>query len=148
MSFICNYDNRSSFDYIFSVYTKDDPDLIALKKRVAENNKFIRTFARRHKNVRDSIVFKKVRLMARGPRRIWAKQDFQYSRFGTYPQYDASLPHKYAEYFDVYCGEDRDALIDLKREINEGLTRSQYNKICELEYQANALRWEAKMRVA
>ena len=47
MSFICNFENRHTDNYKFSVYTKDDPDLLHLKMLVAAHNKRIRDYAKR-----------------------------------------------------------------------------------------------------
>lgn len=141
MSFICNFNNRSSFAYRFSIYDKTDKDFVALKKLVHENNKRCREFARRFGVVNDYTKLQRIRLMARGPRKIWSMQDYNCSH-----AYDQSLPHKYAEYFDVYVDEDLEARADLVREINEGMTKTQYKRILELEHQAQQLRREAKER--
>lgn len=142
MSFICNFDNRSTFAYKFSVYSKSDPDFVALKQLVKANNERCRDYARRSGRVDDYFKLQRIRLMARGPRKIWSIQD--YNCKGAYQSY---LPHKYAEYFDVYVDEDVEARADLIREINDGMTKTQYNRIRELEMQANQLRREAEERV-
>ena len=142
MSFICNFDNRSTFAYKFSIYSKSDPDFVALRKLVKANNERCREYARRSGKVDDYFKLHRIRLMARGPRKIWSLQD--YNCKGAYQSY---LPHKYAEYFDVYVDENPDARADLVREINDGLTKTQYNRILELEHEANRLRREAHERV-
>lgn len=141
MSFICNFNNRSTLAYKFSVYDKNDPDLIALQEMVKDHNKRNRDYVRALGKVTDDINIQRIRLMARGPRKIWSLQD----RNCAYA-YQSYLPHKYAEYFDVYVDEDVDARNDLIREVKEGLTRTQYNKILELEYQARKLRFEGQQR--
>lgn len=130
MSFICNFGNRETFAYKFSVYTKDDADLIALKKRVRENNELSRRRARRLNTVEYSPKILKVVLMARGPRTIWAKQEQRHPR-----TYDTYLPHKYADYFDVYCRADREATEALRMEIEEGMTPTMVKKKRDHEFE-------------
>lgn len=141
MSFICNFDNRCTFAYKFSIYNKSDPDFVALRQLVKKNNMRCRDDARRSGRVNDYVKLQRIRLMARGPRKIWSLQDYNCA-----DAYHSYLPHKYAEYFDVYVDEDDDARTDLIREIKEGLTRTQYNKILELEFKAKMLRYEAQQR--
>jgi hypothetical protein len=147
MSFICNFDNRSTMAYRFSVYTKDDKDLIALKERVKKNNELVRTRSRKHGFVYGEIL--RIRLMSRGPRRIWAKQDFDHPSYysGTFGQYDAYLPHRYAEYFDVYVDQDSDAEDVLRTELKTGMTRSMQQKKSRLEFEARMIEWEGKQRL-
>lgn len=141
MSFICNFNNRSTLAYKFSVYNKNDPDLIALQEMVKDHNKRNRDYVRTVGKVTRDINIQRVRLMARGPRKIWSLQDYNSTR-----AYQAYLPHKYAEYFDVYVDEDVDARTDLIREVEEGLSRAQYNKILDLEHRARMLRFEGQQR--
>ena len=142
MSFICNFGNRETFAYKFSVYTKDDADLIALKKRVRENNELSRRRARRLNTVEYSPKILKVVLMARGPRTIWAKQEQRHPR-----TYDTYLPHKYADYFDVYCSEDRDATEALRVEIEEGMTPTMVKKKRDLQFEIWKIDHDARQAV-
>jgi len=130
MSFICNFGNRETLAYTFSVYTKDDPDLIALKKRVREHNARSRSRARSTGSMQYSADLLAVRLMPRGPRSIWAKQQQRHPR-----AFDSYLPHEYADYFDVYCSEDRDATEALRVEIEEGMTPTMVKKKRDHEFE-------------
>jgi hypothetical protein len=142
MSFICNFGNRETLAYKFSVYTKDDADLIALKKRVRENNELSRGRARRMGTMKYSPKILKVRLMARGPRTIWAKQEQRHPR-----TYDAYLPHEYADYFDVYCSEDSEATEALRVEIEEGMTPAMVKKKRDLQVEIWKIDHDARQAV-
>ena len=66
--------------YKFSVETPNDPQIDILKQTVSEYNK-------------DVDKKKRVRLMGRGPRKIYETKPNQYQSY---------LPYKFAKYFDVY----------------------------------------------
>jgi hypothetical protein len=133
-------------DYRFSIVTKQDPDLINLKLDVAKYNaavrKDVREFAEHYspKRTRKYMEYRplhRIRIMARGARAFWAKQDG--AGFGAY---DSSLPHKYAEYFDVYRGEDSHAMYYFREQIELMITPSQQRLINSLSDEAFALKLE------
>jgi hypothetical protein len=66
--------------YKFSVETPNDPQIDILKQTVSEYNKNVD-------------MKKRVRLMGRGPRKIYETKPGQYQSY---------LPYKFAKYFDVY----------------------------------------------
>jgi len=66
--------------YKFSVETPNDPQIDILKQTVSEYNKNVD-------------IKKRVRLMGRGPRKIYETKPGQYQSY---------LPYKFAKYFDVY----------------------------------------------
>lgn len=72
--------------YKFSVETPNDPQINTLKQTVSKYNKDV-----------DSGIYldikKRVRLMGRGPRKIYETKPGQYQSY---------LPYKFAKYFDVY----------------------------------------------
>lgn len=141
MSFIKNMDNRFSFDYRFSVTTKTDDDLISLRKMISEFNERYRKGSRmRGKCLTGSLL--RVSIMARGPRAVHARRDYNYP--GAARAYDSSLPHQYAEYFDVYVHEDSDAMYYFRKELETGLTRANQRKISDLKYEIMKIEWEAK----
>lgn len=125
--------------YRFSVRSKSDKDLLALKKDVNLRNKFLRANARRMKDkygTDRALMYLKIRklervkLMARGPRAVWARADMQHCR-----AYDSSLPHQYAMYFDVYVLTDWTSQRVLETEIQEGLSPSQQAAIARAGYE-------------
>lgn len=136
----CNIaeDGRTE-SYRFSVESKSDKDLLGLKKDINLRNKYLRENARRMKEkygTDRALMYLKVRklervkLMARGERAYWAREDFQHCR-----AYDSSLPHKYATYFDVYVHTDWTNQRVLETEIQEGLTASQQAAIAKAGYE-------------
>ncbi len=101
-----NHENRCSNSYKFSVKDKNDPLILALKKRCVEHNKYTRKTAYKYGwNMNDGwLSLRRITLKARGPRAIHAKA------MGYHPRaYDQSLPHRFAKYFDVYYHEDTHA---------------------------------------
>ena len=143
MSFICNFENRYTDNYKFSVYTKDDPDLLHLKMLVAAHNKRIRDYAKRfNKMPKHNGAFgelKRVALMARGPRQV--------NGVPLHPNAVTSLRHEYAVYFDVYIASSSENYW-LQRQIDTGLTRSELKKYDTLTYEATKLEWQGKRRLA
>jgi len=126
----CNVEDWARTDsYRFSVQSKFDKDLLALKRDIRRRNKHIRQYARETKEkygldrvnmYLDRVKLERVKLQARGPRTYWAKRNGFHNRF-----YDQSLPHDYAVYYDVYVLNDWTAQQILNTELREGLTSSQ-----------------------
>lgn len=140
MSFICNFTNRSSGAYKFSVYSKDDPDLLHLKQLVKDKNERLRTYARKHQEIPTWYgELQCVKLMARGSRRLNGKL--------LHSNADSSLRHQYAEYFDVYVHSSYENYW-LQRELETGMTRSEMNKYDKHMSEARWLEWQGKRRLA
>lgn len=79
----------------------------------------------------------RVRLMARGPRAVHAIAN------GLYPRsWDSFIPHKYAEYFDVYRGSDSHAMYKFRDQIENNLTPGQQALIDKLRHESWALEIE------
>lgn len=140
MAFLTSMSNRTTFNYKFSVYTKDDPALLALKKRVRAQNKATRKMARKFGTYHDRFPLRKITLMARGPRQV--------NGVPLHPNAVTNLRHEYAVYFDVYCSIDHDAERALIHEIETGITPTMQKKIDNLRYQANVIEWKAKRNIA
>ena len=98
-----NYHNRSSAGYQFSVGRKDHQLVKQLKIKCAIHNKWMRDACIKHNWTmeRSWQTLKRVTCMARGPRAKHAKA------LGYYPRaFDQNLPHKFAQYFDIYYIDD------------------------------------------
>lgn len=148
MAFIKSSNNRSTLNYRFSVYTKDDKDLKALQNQIAEHNKNVRRFAKKFGTTKHAWLSQKlmrIRVMGRGPRKIWSLQDYPHNKRGS--SYDSYLPQKYAEYFDVYVCEDHDQMNALQVELETGMTASMQRRKAQLEYEACMIEWEGKQRL-
>lgn len=148
MAFIKSSNNRSTLNYRFSVYTKDDKDLKALRNQIAEHNKNVRHFARKFGTTKHGWLRQKlmrIRVMGRGPRKIWSLQDYPHNKRGS--SYDAYLPQKYAEYFDVYVCEDHDQMNTLQVELETGMTASMQRRKYELEFEARRIEYEGQLRL-
>ena len=114
--------------YRFTVSSKTDKDLLALKENVKRYNKRARDYIRAvYNNFQGNpphgygMEILRVTLMARGPRAKFAVADYGFAR-----AYDQTLPHKYAQTFDVYCGVDSYAMTRLEYELENGLTPGQH----------------------
>ena len=129
-------------NYRFSVETKDDKDLLALKKDIADQNAYARHEIRNGGKMRGyktpyGFEVQRVILMGRGPRRD--KDGFLY-----HSNADCSLRHEFAEYFDVYVTGDSTAMWMLRRERDTGLTSGQLKKMDALD----RARWKQEMAEA
>lgn len=140
MSFICNFENRYTDNYKFSVYTKDDPDMLHLKKLIASHNERVRNYVKRFNKMPSHIgELKRVALMARGPRQV--------NGVPLHSNAVTSLRHEYAVYFDVYTASSSENYW-LQRQIETGLTRSELKKYDTLTHEAMKLEWQGKRRLA
>ena len=97
-----NHEKRGSLMYRFTVSHKKHPLVLDLKKKAAKHNAHARKFALKHNwELGNWNSLMRVRLMPRGPRVKHALADGHNRRY-----YDQYLPHKHAEYFDVYYADD------------------------------------------
>ena len=140
MAFLTSMSNRTTLNYKFSVYTKDDPALLALKKRVRAQNKATRKMTRKFGTYNNRFPLRKITIMARGPRKVDGKL--------LHPNAFTNLRHEYAVYFDVYCSVDHDAERALIHEIETGITPTMQKKIDQLRYEANVIEYKAKRNIA
>ena len=155
MSFykICRNPNEfRTEDYRFSVLTKSDPDLLALKSDVKKHNAEVRARVRdvletrgkeRAMEYLNLCQLHRVRLMARGARAKHARAN------GLNPRaWDSFIPHEYAEYFDVYRGSDSNAMYWFRDQIETGVTPSQRAAIRKAQFaiMAFTMKEERKLR--
>lgn len=101
-----NYARTSDYQGTTDDY-KTDTDVLALKESVARNNSYVRETSRRYGRVIGTLG--RVRIKGRGPRKS--------------SSYHTQLNE--ATHFDVYAGEDTEAMYQLKREIDTGMTPGQ-----------------------
>ena len=86
-------------NYRFTIESKDDKNLTALKESIRKNNRYRKTVGLRPE---------RVRLMPRGPRRETARKDaVKPYLIQQYKAYDSYLPQRHATHFDVYVHEVR-----------------------------------------
>ena len=102
--------------YQFTIESKDDPLLLALKKEVKRHNKAMRALARQTGMEYYADRLKRVRLMPRGPRVESAWADYKSKR-----AYDSYLPFRHGVHFDVYLQKD-DKAYQLIQELRYGIT--------------------------
>ena len=125
-------DNREGYHrtegYRFTVTSKSDPSLLALKENCKRFNIHARQYLRDMFERNGEFNVKaymphimRVSLMARGPRSAPALRDYGYAR-----AYDQNLPHKHAKAFDVYYAEDTYAMYRFQYELENGLTPGQH----------------------
>ena len=134
---LCDLSTDARTDsYRFSVESKADKTLLALKEDISRRNKGIRQSAREMpldmaNRFLKRTKLERVKLMARGPRAYWAQRNGFHNRY-----YDTSLPHDYAVYFDVYVLTDWTAQRVLETEVQDGLSPSQQAAIARAGYEA------------
>ena len=141
--------------YRFTVASKDDPSLVALKEGIARKNASVRKWCRANNAVGQYDKLHTVRLMARGPRRWHTKFKAPLVRYfkaqHMVPQSqkllhgnaDSNLNHRFAEEFDVYVHRSNEMEDSLRTEIDTGQSPGVQrkigklkNKIWDLEQQA------------
>jgi hypothetical protein len=115
-----NYARTSDYQGTTGDY-KIDADVLALKESVARNNAYVREVSRRYGRVIGTLG--RVRIKGRGPRKS--------------SSYHTQLNE--ATHFDVYAGEDTQAMYQLKREIDTGMTPGQLRAFDKAEYKAQLL---------
>lgn len=112
-----NYARTSDYQGTTEDY-KTDADVAALKESVARNNANVREVSRNYGYIVG--ILGRVRVKGRGPRKHSA--------------YHTQL--KEATHFDIYAGEDTEAMYQLKRELDSGLTPGELRKKDALETKA------------
>lgn len=139
--------------YKFTVSSKQDESLIALRKNIASINEVVRKRCREYGKVTDYEMLYTVRLMGRGPRRWhtkfkgamikYFKAQYMAKPYAKLLHHnaDSNLNHKFAEEFDVYVHKDIDSLDSLKLEIDTGQTPGVQSKIRKLQQQI----WQLKI---
>ena len=151
-------DFRTS-SYCFTVASKDDPSLVALREGIALRNAQVRKHVRTWQKINKYDKLYTVRLMARGPRRWHTKYKPSLVRYfkGQYmvPQHqkllhgnaDSNLNHQFAEEFDVYVHRSREMEDVLRTEIETGLSAGDQNRIRKLQSEIWHLEFKAKNKV-
>jgi hypothetical protein len=141
--------------YRFTVASKDDPSLVALREGIARKNASVRKWCRANNAVGQYDKLHTVRLMARGPRR-WA------TKFGDMARYhkgqqgipdhqkllhgnaDSNLNHRFAEEFDVYVHRSTEMEQSLETEIETGQTPGVQRQIENLKHEIWNLEFKAR----
>tara|TARA_R100001594_G_scaffold113869_2_gene148759 strand:- start:1306 stop:1821 length:516 start_codon:yes stop_codon:yes gene_type:complete len=141
--------------YRFTVTSKDDSSLVALKEGIARKNASVRKWCRANNAVGQYDKLHTVRLMARGPRR-W------HTKFGDMARYhkaqrgipdrqqllhgnaDSNLNHRFAEEFDVYVHRSNEMEDSLRTEIDTGQSPGVQRKIEKLKHKIWDLEQEAR----
>ncbi len=145
--------------YRFTIASKDDPSLVALREGITLRNAQVRKRARTWQKIDEYDKLYTVRLMARGPRRWHTKYQPATAKYfkGAFsiPQHqkllhgnaDSNLNHKFAEEFDVYVHRSREMEDVLRTEIETGLSTGDQNKIRKLQSEIWHLEFKAKNKV-
>lgn len=107
---------------------KDDPDVKALKRSVELHNKKVREVSRRMGRNIGSLL--RVRVKPRGPR--------------VYSYYHTLI--KNATHYDIYQGEDTEAMYQFQREMDTGMTPGELKRYDKLKAEANKIKWNALWR--
>ena len=141
--------------YRFTVASKDDPSLVALKEGIARKNAGVRKWCRANNAVGQYDKLHTVRLMARGPRR-W------HTKFGDMARYykgqqgipdrqkllhgnaDSNLNHRFAEEFDVYIHRSNEMEDALQTEIETGQRPGVQRQIENLKHEIWNLEFKAR----
>ena len=120
-----NEEYRSS-EYLGTVTSKNDKDLLAIKADTRARNKNAREWIRRcferTGEFPRAVRIERIQLMARGPRSVPSAKDFG----GRRRCYDQSLPHRYATHFDVYKRPDTFAEFEMEYQLENNLTPGQH----------------------
>ncbi len=125
-------------DYRGTTINLNDKDLKEIKATVQEHNKVARKWLRLHPTSTATIL--RVRIMPRDPRvEAAAKDGWKYKAV-----YYSYLPQRHATHFDIYVGEDTNAMHIMRREIKTGMTASQQRKHDDLMYQARRIEWQGR----
>ena len=115
-------------DYVGTVKDKNDESLQSLHRSVAIHNKDIRARSRKLGRIVGTLL--RVRIKPRGPR-------------------VASYYHTLTEnatHFDIYQGEDTEAMYQFGREMDTGMTPGELKRYDQLRLQANQIKWKAMVR--
>ena len=118
-----------STDYIGTTDNyRDDPNVKNLKKSIELNNEKVRKQSRRMGRIIGSLL--RVRVKPRGPR--------------IHSYYHTLTTN--ATHFDIYQGEDTEAMHQLRRELDTGMTPGEMRKYDRLMGQARKISNEALWR--
>ena len=141
--------------YRFTVASKDDPSLVALREGITLRNAQVRKNVRAYGKVSDYDKLYTVRLMARGPRR-W------HTKFGDMARYhkgqqgipenqkllhfnaDSNLNHRFAEEFDVYVHRSNEMEDALQTEMETGQSPGVQRQIENLKHEIWNLEFKAR----
>lgn len=142
---LCKNGEHRTEGYVFSVTSKSDPMLLALKENIRRHNKFTREHLRdcRKQDVNHALAgmkyhqIQRVSLMGRGPRAEPARAN----GFSEYSFFQ-SLPHEYAEYFDVYVGLDCHNQHKFREQLEKDLTPGQQDAIKKADMEIQEFKWE------
>ena len=107
---------------------KDDEDVKALKKSVRLHNEVVRANSRRLGRI--SGVLRRVRVKGRGPR----LSSFYHTLVSE------------ATHFDIYEGEDTEAMYQFQREMDTGMSPGELRRYDKLKMEANQIKWNAIWR--
>lgn len=107
---------------------KNDPDVLALKESIARNNAQVREESRRAGRIIGTLG--RVRVKGRGPR--------------NHSFYHTMLDE--ATHYDIYAGEDTDAMHLLREELETGMTTSEIRKCAELRWQIMQIETKGRLR--
>jgi len=141
--------------YCFTVASKDDPSLVALKEGIALANAQVRKRARTWQKINEYDKLHTVRLMARGPRR-WTTKYGDMARYHKGQQgipdrqkllhgnADSNLNHRFAEEFDVYIHRSREMEQSLETEIETGQRPGVQKQIENLKHEIWNLEFKAR----
>ena len=142
---LCDNNEARTTGYRFTVYSKNDEQLLNLKENIKRHNIMARQCIRDvykhwggHPEHGYHTKIERVKLMGRGPRSVHSINDFGHAR-----AYDQNLPHKYATHWDVYQGEDTYAMCNLMYELENNLTPGQHALIMK---ERNKL-WDAESKM-
>ena len=127
-----------TIDYRGTTTSLKDKDLKEIKATVQEHNKVARKWLRLHPTSTATIL--RIRIMPRGPRVAAAAKD----GWNYKAAYYSYLPQRHATHFDVYVGEDTNAMHVMRRELKTGMTASQQRKHDDLLYQARRIEWKGR----
>ena len=142
--------------YRFTVASKDDPSLVALREGITLRNAQVRKRARTWQKINEYDKLYTVRLMGRGPRRWHTKYQPTTARYlkGSFgiPQHqkllhgnaDSNLNHKFAEEFDVYVHRSTEMEDALQTEIETGQSPGVQRQIDNLKSKIWHLEFKAR----
>ena len=163
MQYKLSKDGTRTDAYRFTVKSKNDANLIALKNHIKQHNKDTRYHCRARNRISDFSKLYKVRIMARGPRKsneyltyndcIKLNVDPKYFVGKRSPLKDKngnvqwnqyhSLRHEFGTSFDVYVSEDTLALSLLDDEIKYGITIHKRKQIQKLNNEIRTIKQQA-----
>ena len=136
---LSNDGNRRTDSYRGTVFSKDDPNVKAIKADVARHNKAIRESTRLYGSSPTGQSLQRVSIMARGTRRDSKGKTL-------HPNADSNLQHKYGNTFDIYIHDDYTNQYQLNREVELGMTPGELRKYDELQMMPIRFRMEVAAR--